>query len=155
MSKNHRHNHDQEPEAADKKALRRLEDARASYAKAEERVAALRARLTRAEEKLVRRTTRLANAEDALAARANERADVTGEQQTANTTMAVADGDLVASVRTDDDLVAVAPLPDTAPIAVQAIDDLAPVAVAAKDGSNGATPRRARARRASSTTDEA
>ena len=152
MGKSHHQHPDQEPEAADKKALRRVEDARASYTKADERVAALRARLARAEEKLVRRTTRLANAEDALAARANERADVIREQRIADTVGA-------APARTDDartdDARAAMPAPDTAPIAVQAIDDLAPVAVAAKDGSNGATPRRARARRASSTTDEA
>ncbi len=154
MGKNHRHNHDQEPEAADKKALRRVEEARASYTKAEERLATLRVRLTRAEEKLVRRTTRLAKAEDALAALAHERADVTGEQHAPDTAVAVADSDDAAPVRADDDP-AVATAPDTAQLSVQAIDDLAPVAVAGGDGSNGVTPRRSRSRRASSTTDEA
>ncbi len=147
MGKNHRHNHDHEPEAADNKALRHVEDARASYAKAEERVAALRARLTRAEEKLVRRTARLAKAEDALAALATERDDMTAEQQSPDTTMAMADGDRSATADTT--------AADTTQLSVQAIDDLTPVAVAAGDGANGTTPRRSRSRRASSTTDEA
>ncbi len=146
MGKNHRHNHDHEPEAADKKALRRVEDARASYAKAEERVAALRARLTRAEEKLVRRTTRLAKAEDALAALATERDDMTAEQQSPGAAVAMADGDRSAAADTT--------AADTTQLSVQNIDDLTPVAVAAGDGANGTTPRRPRPRRAPSTTDE-
>jgi len=153
MGKNHRHNHDHEPEAADKKALRRVEDARASYAKAEERLATLRVRLTRAEEKLVRRTTRLAKAEDALAALAHEHVGVTTEQHTPDT--AVADGDGATTAHADDDRAAAAGAADTAQRSVQAIDDLAPVAVAAGDGANGVTPRRARSRRASSTTAKA
>ena len=157
MGKNHRHNHDHEPEAADKKALRRVEDARTSYTKAEERLAALRARLTRAEEKLVRRTARLAKAEDALVALAHEHAGVTAEQYAPDTAMAVADGDGATTAHADDDGTtgAAAPAPDTAQLSVQAIDDLTPVAVAAGDGANGTTPRRSRSRRASSTTDEA
>ena len=50
-----------------KKAMRRVEQARASYARAEERVANLRMRLTRAEEKLSRRVVRLSAAEEVLA----------------------------------------------------------------------------------------
>jgi len=152
MGKNHRHNHDHEPEAADKKALRRVEDARASYAKAEERVAALRARQGRAEEKLVRRITRLGKAEDALAALANERDGGTAEQQSPDTAVAVADSDGATPARADDSAVTTAP--DAAQLSVQDIDDLAPVVVAAGNGANGVTPRRSRSRRASSTTDE-
>src|SRR5919204_4854772 len=51
-----------------KKAMRRVEQARASYARAEARVANLRVRLTRAEEKLTRRAARLSAAEESLAA---------------------------------------------------------------------------------------
>ena len=155
MGKSRHQRHDPEPEAAgaDKKALRRVEEARTAYAKAEERVATLRARLTRAEEKLVRRTTRLAKVEDALAALANERADMTAEQQTPDTTMAVADIDGATPSRADDDRAVVVAAPDTAQLSVQAIDGLAPVAGAAGDGANGGTPRRSRSRRAPSTKD--
>src|SRR5207253_1937547 len=53
---------------AAKKVMRRVEQARASYARAEDRVAALRVRLMRAEEKLTRRAARLSAAEESLAA---------------------------------------------------------------------------------------
>ncbi len=156
MGKNHRHNHDHEPEAADNKALRHVEDARASYAKAEERVAALRARLTRAEEKLVRRTARLGKAEDALAALAHEHADVPAEQRDPDTAVAMADSNGATTAHADDagTTGAAAPAPDTVQLSVQAIDDLAPVTVTTGDGANGTIPRRSRSRRASSTTDE-
>jgi hypothetical protein len=53
---------------AGKKAMRRVEQARAFYARTEDRVAALRLRLARAEEKLTRRAARLSAAEESLAA---------------------------------------------------------------------------------------
>src|SRR5437016_14137139 len=52
---------------AAKKAMRRVEQARASYARAEGRVVTLRVRLARAEEKLARRVARLSAAEESLA----------------------------------------------------------------------------------------
>ncbi len=153
MGKNHSHgtnNHD----TGGKKALRRVEEARASYAKAEDRVATLRVRLQHAEEKLARRATRLTGAEEAVTALARAQDDAGAEPRatdTAATTTAVsADITAMAPAHAADDLAAVA-TPGEPLTPVQAADDLARVAATA---GNGAKPRRSRARRPSSTSDE-
>lgn len=150
MGKHHGHrtnNHDN----GDKKALRRVEEARASYAKAEDRVATLRVRLQRAEEKLVRRATRLATVEEALATLAHAHDD-TVAQATPETATSVAPMSMVEGDTNADDLTAMTAAPLGAPLTpVQAAEELARVAATA---GNGAKPRRARSRRPSSATDE-
>ena len=116
----------------DKKALRRVEQARGSYVKIEGRVGSLRTRLARAEQKLTMRAARLSEAEAALAARAAPAAPDEAVAPAIATTAAL--GTEKAH-----------PAPAT--------DELAAGAVSGVD--NGATPKaRARSRRAESTSDE-
>jgi len=137
-SRHHKHSQSHGRAALEKKALRRVEEARSSYARAADRLASLRVRTLRAEEKLVRRTTRLGRAEEALATLAHVGNDAAAGSAAPSASGAPAT--IAAAIVTGGPLTP-----------VQAAEELARAEAA---NGNGAKPRRSRTRRPSSTTDE-